>query len=155
MGQHRQTTAEVQPNLAELLDWQFAERNDQIQAHEAPYLVALVQQAQANLAPHSRIRRLVSDRAYVDGASLYALHELGITFVVIAKSNMAVRAVALAEQAGTPIYERSESVRRGHGWEASTEVWVSRVRMVADLRHWDAFRPSVEAERPLGGSCTP
>jgi hypothetical protein len=57
----------------------------QIQAHEAPYLVALVQQAQANLAPHSRISRLVIDRAYVDGASLHALHELGITFVVIAK----------------------------------------------------------------------
>ena len=121
----------------------------QIQAHEAPYLVALVQQAQANLAPHSRISQLVIDRAYVDGASLYALHELGITFVVIAKSNMAVRAVALAEQAGTPIYERNETVRRGHGREATTEVWVSRVRMVADLRHWDAFRPPVEAERPL------
>ena len=29
MGQHRQTTEEVQQNLAELLDWQFAERNDQ------------------------------------------------------------------------------------------------------------------------------
>jgi hypothetical protein len=121
----------------------------QIQAHEAPYLVALVQQAQANLAPHSRISRLVIDRAYVDGASLYALHELGITFVVIAKAHMAVRAVALAEQAGTPIYERRETVRRGHGREATTEVWVSRVRMVADLRHWEAFRPPVEAERPL------
>lgn len=121
----------------------------QIQEHEAPYLVALVQQAQANLAPHSRISQLVLDRAYVDGASLYALHELGITFVVIAKANMAVRAVALAEQAGTPMYERTETVRRGHGREATTEVWVSRVRMVADLRHWDAFRPPVDAERPL------
>ena len=29
MGQPRQSTAEVQQNLAELLDWQFAERNDQ------------------------------------------------------------------------------------------------------------------------------
>lgn len=121
----------------------------QIQEHEAPYLVALVQQAQANLAPHSRISQLVIDRAYVDGASLYALHELGITFVVIAKANMAVRAVALAEQAGTPIYERTETVRRGHGREATTEVWVSRVRVVSDLRHWDAFRPPVDAERPL------
>lgn len=121
----------------------------QIQAHEAPYLVALVQQAQANLAPHSRISRLVIDRAYVDGASLYALHELGVTFVVIAKANMAVRAVALAEQVGTPIYERTETVRRGHGREATTEVWVSRVRVVSDLRHWDAFRPPVDAERPL------
>ena len=121
----------------------------QIQEHEAPYLVALVQQAQANLAPHSRISQLVLDRAYVDGASLYALHELGITFVVIAKANMAIRAVALAEQAGTPLYERTETVRRGHGREATTEVWVSRVRMVTDLRHWDAFRPPVDAERPL------
>ncbi len=121
----------------------------QIQEHEAPYLVALVQQAQANLTPHSRISQLVIDRAYVDGASLHALHALGITFVVIAKANMAVRAVALAEQARTPIYERTETVRRGHGREATTEVWVSRVRVVSDLRHWDAFRPPVDAERPL------
>ena len=42
-----------------------------------------------------------------------------------------------------------ETVRRGHGRTATTEVWVSRVRMVADLRHWDAFRPPVEAEQPL------
>ena len=121
----------------------------QIQEPEAPYLLALVQQAQANLAPHSRISQLVIDRAYVDGASLHALHALGITFVVLAKANMAVRAVALAEQTGTPIYERTETVRRGHGREATTEVWVSRVRMVTDLRHWDAFRPPVDAERPL------
>ncbi len=26
---------------------------------------------------------------------------------------------------------------------------MSRVRMVADLRHWDAFRPPVEAGQPL------
>jgi len=120
----------------------------QIQEHEAPYLVALVQQAQANLAPHGRISQLVIDRAYVDGASLYALHELGITFVVIAKANMAVRAVALAEQAGTLIYERAETVRRGHGREATTEVWVSRVRVVSDLRHWDAFRPNSVGSPP-------
>ena len=128
----------------------------QIQAHEAPYRVALVQQAQANLAPHSRISQLVIDRAYVAGASLHALHELGITFVVIAKANMVVRDVALAEQTGATIYERTETVRRGHGREATTEVWVSRVRVVADLRYWDTFRPPVEigqrlrwAQRPI------
>jgi len=127
----------------------------QIQAHEAPYLVGLVQQAQANLAPHSRISQLVIDRAYVDGASLYALHELGITFVVIAKANRVVRDVALAEQVGTTLYERSETVRRGHGREATTEVWVSRVRVVTDLRHWEAFRPPVETERPLRWALRP
>jgi hypothetical protein len=121
----------------------------QIQEHEAPYLVALVQQAQANLAPHSRISQLVIDRAYVDGASLHALHELGITFVVIAKANMVVRDVALAEQAGTTSYERTETVRRGQGREATTELWVSRVRVVSGLRHWDAFRPPVETGQRL------
>jgi hypothetical protein len=29
MGQHRQTAEDTHENLRELLDWQFAERNDQ------------------------------------------------------------------------------------------------------------------------------
>ena len=33
MSQPRQTVADVQENLRELLDWQFAERNDQAVAH--------------------------------------------------------------------------------------------------------------------------
>jgi hypothetical protein len=33
MGQSRQTTEDVHENLRELLDWQFAERNDQAVAH--------------------------------------------------------------------------------------------------------------------------
>jgi hypothetical protein len=132
----------------------------QIQEHEAPYLVALVQQAQANLAPHSRISQLVIDRAYVDGASLYALHELGTTFVVIAKANMAVRAVALAEQAGTPIYERTETVRRGHGREATTPKYGYRAcawwRICAIGtpfgRRWTPNGPCAGRSAP---SCTP
>ncbi len=121
----------------------------QIQDHEAPYLVALVQQAQANLAAHSRIVKLVLDRAYVDGPSLHALHAMGITFVVIAKSNMVVRDVALAEQEGTTIYERRETVRRGQGREASTEEWVSQVRVVRDLRQWQNYRPPAEEGQRL------
>ena len=115
-----------------------------------------MQQAQANLAPHSRIVKLVLDRAYVDGPSLHALHEMGITFVVLAKSNRVVRDVALAEQEGTTLYERSETVRRGQGRDAYTEVWISRVRVVCDLRQWDNYRPPAEegqrltwAERPV------
>ena len=121
----------------------------QIQDHEAPYLVALVQQAQANLASHSRIVKLVLDRAYVDGPSLHALHAMGITFVVIAKSNMVVRDVALAEQEGTTIYERRETVRRGQGREASTEEWVSQVRVVRALRQWENYRPPAEEGQRL------
>jgi len=115
----------------------------QIQEHEAPYLVDLVKQAQANLAPHSRIVRLVVDRAYVDGASLYELATLGITFVVIAKSNMVAREVALAEQAGSPIYERREQRRHGQGRDQTTEMLVSQVRVVRGIRNWAAYRPPV------------
>ena len=104
---------------------------------------------EANLAPHSRISKVVVDRGYVDGPSLYALHAMNVTFVVIAKSNMAVRMAALAEQAGTPIYERTETVRRGHGREATTETWVSRVRVAQGLRQWDNFRPPAEEGKPL------
>jgi hypothetical protein len=46
------------------------------------------------------------------------LHEratLGIIFVVIAKTYMVARKVALAEQADSPIYERREERRHGQG----------------------------------------
>ena len=115
----------------------------QIQEHEAPYLVELVKQAQANLAPYSRIVRLVIDRAYVDGAALHELHTLGITFVVIAKAGMVAREVALAEQADSPLYERREVRRHGQGRDAWTETLVSQVRVVRGLRHWAAYRPPV------------
>jgi len=115
----------------------------QIQEHEAPYLVELVQQAQANLAPHSRIVRLVIDRAYVDGAALYELHTLGIIFVVIAKAGMVAREVALAEQVTSPIYERQEVRRHGQGRDQWTETLLTRVRVVRGLRHWDAYRSPV------------
>jgi len=115
----------------------------QIEDHEAPYLVDLVKQAQTNLAPHSRIVRLVVDRAYVDGASLYELATLGIIFVVIAKSNMVAREVALAEQGASPIYERREQRRHGQGRDQTTELLVSQVRVVRGLRHWAAYRPPV------------
>lgn len=112
-----------------------------IQSHEAPYLLELVRQAQHNLQPYSRIRWLVVDRAYVDGPSLYALHELGIKFVVIAKTNMKIYATARRLSQHALIHERVETHRHGHGDQAWTEPVVSRVRAVTDLRDWAAYRP--------------
>lgn len=121
-----------------------------IQCHEAPYLVELIKQAQHNLAPYSRIRTLVVDRAYVDGPSLYALHQMGITFVVIAKSDMAAHDTALALSAQAPVHERVETVRHGHGREARTEELITRVIPVTGIRTWDSYRPPViEGERLL------
>ncbi len=112
-----------------------------IQSHEAPYLLALVRQAQHNLEPYSRIRWLVVDRAYVDGPSLYALHELGIKFVVIAKTNMKIYATARQLSQQALIHERVETRRHGHGDQAWIEPVVSRVRAVTDLRDWTAYGP--------------
>jgi hypothetical protein len=127
----------------------------QIQEHEAPYLLELIRQAQANLAPHSRICWLVVDRAYVDGPTLYevrslpvGLDQMGIVFVVIAKSNMAARTTALALSTEVPLYERIETVRHGYGRDTWTEEWVTQVKPVTGIRTWTNYRPpKVAGER--------
>jgi hypothetical protein len=120
-----------------------------IQSHEAPYLLELVRQAQHNLEPYSRIRWLVVDRAYVDGPSLYALHQLGIKFVVIAKTNMKIYATARRLSQRAVIHERVEIRRHGHGDQAWTESLVSRVNGVTDLRDWAAYRPPKQPGKRL------
>jgi hypothetical protein len=120
-----------------------------IQSHEAPYLLELVRQAQHNLEPDSRIRWLVVDRAYVDGPSLYALHELGIKFVVIAKTNMKIYATACRLSQHALIHERVETRPHGHGHQAWTEPVVSRVRAVTDLWDWAAYRPPKQPGKHL------
>lgn len=120
----------------------------QIQKHEAPYLLELVRQAQTNLEPYSQIRWLVVDRAYVDGPTLYELDQMGITFVVIAKSNMAARATALALSTETLIHERIETVHHGYGRDTWTEEWVTWVKPVTGIRTWTNYRPpKVAGER--------
>ena len=120
----------------------------QIQDQEAPYLVDLVRQAQANLAPHSQICWLVADRAYVDGPSLYELDQMGLIFTVIAKSNMVARTTALALCAQADIHERVETVRHGYGQDTWSEEWVTRVQAVEGIRTWANYRPpKVPGER--------
>jgi hypothetical protein len=120
-----------------------------IQSHEAPYLLELVGQAQQNLEPYSRIRWLVVDRAYVDGPSLYALHQMGIKFVVIAKTNMKIYATACRLSQQALIHERVETRTHGHGDQAWTEPVVSRIRAVTDLRDWAAYRPPKQPGKHL------
>jgi hypothetical protein len=121
-----------------------------IQDNEAPYLLALVQQAQSNLAPHSRIVHLVVDRAYVDGKTLYALDQMGIAFVVIAKTNMAVYVTALAKSVESPLcYERIETVMQGHGRNQEQASWLTRVETASDIRTWESYRPPPQAGRHL------
>lgn len=122
----------------------------QIQDNEAPYLLALVRQAQSNLAPHSRIVHLVVDRAYIDGKTLYALDQMGISFVVIAKTNMAAYITALAKSVEAPLcYERLETVAHGHGRNQDQETLLTRVEIASDIRTWESYRPPPQASRHL------
>lgn len=116
----------------------------QIQEHEAPHLLDLLQQAQQNLAPYSRITNLVLDRAYVDGPTLYALDQLGITWQLFAKANMDIRATARALSVEGQVFERMETVRHGHGRDATTETLRTQVIPVENLQTWDSYRPAHE-----------
>jgi hypothetical protein len=114
----------------------------QIQEHESPYLLELVKQAQANLAPQSRIITLVADKAYVDGDDLYQLDQMNIRFVVIAKTNMAAYGTALCKAVETTTYyERTETVLRGQGRDQVQETLRTRLQMVTDIRTWESYRP--------------
>ena len=122
----------------------------QIQDSEAPYLLALVDQAQRNLAPHGRIVHLVVDRAYVDGKTLYELDQMGIGFVLIAKTTMAAYITALAKSVEAPLYyERIETVAHGHGRNQAQENWLTQVETASDIRTWKSYAPPPQAGRHL------
>jgi hypothetical protein len=122
----------------------------QIQENESPYLLALVKQAQANLAPSSRIVTLVADKAYVDGADLYQLDQMHIRFVVIAKTNMAAYGTALCKAVETDTYyERSETVLRGQGCDQVTETLRTCLQTVTEIRTWESYRPPPVAGEQL------
>ena len=126
-----------------------------IQASEAPYLVELVEQAQENLAPYSRIRWLVVDRAYVDGKSLYKLDQMGIRFAVIAKSTMLARQAALDMKGKVAYYDRTETKRHGQGRALWHEKLHTRLYAVTHIRDWAAYRPPVVPSKPLRREARP
>jgi hypothetical protein len=122
----------------------------QIQEHESPYLLALVRQAQANLAPYSRIVTLVADRAYLDGADLYELDQLQITFVLIAKHNLVAYGTALAKSVESDLcYERIQTVVHGHGRQQTCETLLTQLQVVSGIRTWESYRPPPVAGQQL------
>ena len=122
----------------------------QIQDNEAPYLLGLIQQAQTNLAPHSRIVHLVIDRAYIDGKTLYALDQLGIRFVVIAKHKMAAYITALAKSVESPlVYERRETVVHSQGRNQEAETLLTRVEIATVIRTWESYQPAPQPGKHL------
>jgi hypothetical protein len=125
----------------------LALRIDGINVADNEHALAVLRQAQANVAGSATLRSVALDRGFLDGKLLWAIeHELGLIVYIPAKSNMVVAqearriARAAAEQAARGralaacVYrERQQSVTRGAGKNAKTETLSTIVVGIGDL----------------------
>ncbi len=119
-----------------------------IQNHESKYTIELIKLAQKNIAPYSKIVRIVMDRGHLDGEDLWWLAKAGIEFVIPAKGNMdvAIDARALAEEAlkrnGGYIQTRIKKIRRGNGKNSYVEKVRTTVVGIKGLTTYDQYGPA-------------
>jgi hypothetical protein len=114
----------------------------QIQEHEALWARALVTQARMNLAGYARLAKVVFDKGFLDGSTLWWLDQQDIRFVVPAKTNMAVTADARAQAAAgedLTVGRRVHIVRHGQGKEAWSERLETEVVGITGLTTYDHY----------------
>jgi hypothetical protein len=93
---------------------------------------------------------VVIDRAYIDGKTLYALDQMGIRFVVIAKHKMAAYITALAKSVESPlVYERRETVVHSQGRNQEAETLLTRVEIATVIRTWESYQPAPQPGKHL------
>jgi len=117
----------------------------QIHEHEALWARALVTQARLNLAGYARLAKVVFDKGFLDGTTLWWLDQQGIRFVVPAKANMAVRADARAQAAAgedLTCGRRVHTVRHGPGRSALPERVETEVVGMTSLTTYDQYGTS-------------
>jgi hypothetical protein len=113
-----------------------------IQEHETHWTRALVTQARANLAGHARLQKVVFDKGFLDGTDRWWLDQQGLSFVVPAKTNMAVTADARAQAAAgeeVTVGRRAHTVRHGQGNTARTERLETEVVGITGLTTYDQY----------------
>jgi hypothetical protein len=113
-----------------------------IQEHETHWTRALVTQARANLAGHAHLHKIVFDKGFLDGTDLWWLDQQGLTFVVPAKSNMAVTADARAQAVAgreMTLGRRVHTGRHGQGKTARTERLETEVVGITALTTYDQY----------------
>lgn len=75
-----------------------------INERESDYTIKLLKQAIKNVEGYAEITHLVFDRGFIDGQDFYAIDQLGIIFIIPAKTNMSVyhdaRSIAAAGSGG-------------------------------------------------------
>ncbi len=121
----------------------------QIQDYEGQWLLPLVRQARENLGTAAHLTTVVIDRGYLDGEDLWALDRMGLTFVIVAKDNMAVtedaRSLAAADEGHAR--ERVETIRHGHGRTATTERRRTCLVGVEALTTYDTYGDAEHARQ--------
>jgi hypothetical protein len=113
-----------------------------IQDHEVLWARALVTQARLNLAGYARLHKVVFDKGFLDGSTLWWLDQHEVTFVVPAKANMAVTADAHAQAMageGITVGRRVHTVRHGQGKAAWTERLETEVVGIMGLTTYDQY----------------
>src|SRR5690606_28591169 len=122
-----------------ITQFSFAVIVTKIDRHEALCTRRLIQQAQAYLAPgRSLVGKVLVDRGFLDGATMFWLDQQGIVFVVPAKLDMRVytmaRSYAKANQGH--IQKRSRKVPHGHGKKRWEEELETEVIGIDELPFW-------------------
>lgn len=118
----------------------------QIQEYEGRWLVPLLEQAQANLGSVAQIETVVIDRGYLDGADLWQVHQKGLRFVIVGKSNMAVVQDAQGLAKGERAVMRERVVRHGHGKKATQQRLRTELVPIAALTSYDSYGEAEETQ---------
>src|SRR2546426_8583068 len=110
-----------------------------IQEYEGRWLLPLLEQAQRNLGTCGHIGTIVIDRGYLDGEDLWQVHQQGVIFVVVGKTNMTVTqdAQALAKRERGQVRERL--VRHGRGKTATQERLRTELVGIEALTTYDSY----------------
>lgn len=108
---------------------------DDINVTDNQHALAVLKQAQTNVAGYAKLRSVALDRGFLDGKLLYQIEQENILIYIPAKSNMNVtndareiarRAASLAASGktldGCVFQERHEKVIRGSGKKAKAEI---------------------------------
>jgi hypothetical protein len=96
-----------------------------IEVHDINFAKEIIQQAIANLGEHTLIKSIAMDRGFMDGALLWWLDSIGITFYIPAKTSMNVYEDALS-LIGTGCREtmiKDRSTGYGKNKTITTDYW--------------------------------
>src|SRR5712692_9135871 len=110
-----------------------------IQEYEGRWLIPLLEQAQRNLGSAATIGSVVIDRGYLDGADLWQMHQKGLLFVIVGKSNMAVVQDAQGLATGERAVVRERVVGHGHGKKATQERLRTELVGLSALTSYDSY----------------